>query len=597
MVAVVPASPAAQPRRAKSPSLARGDGGVSSRPPLNPSEKDNTAALRRPRAKEVTSRYLSPSCSTTSSSSSSSARAGATSTCSSSSSSSSSFRRCPSPLPSSRPSTPSGSARPTPPKRAQSVDRPRPTTPRSDLGRAGHETSAAKALCTTTRSLSVSFQGGSFFYQTSKAKTTPQRKTRQDGDGSENSRPADHLRWPAARSKPSVPLSRSLDFSSERRESMVPTALLLQRSVMLDDGRRASIDVGEFSASSDTESVSSGSNSGAHDSCPRARTAPRGVGTAPARFWQDNGGKARRLTELGFPIAAQLQRISSSASKLYPGRKLPGEARPSSPVTGSSPLRRPVQPSSPSRNSSPLRMRSGGPGQGLGTGGQPSIAPSMIDFASDLGRTRKGELRVEEAHLLRLLHNRHLQWLYINARASSSLSAQKLTAERLLYSASVIIADLRDSVDIKRINIQMLVESMKLSSILKSQMVYLEDWSFLEEEHFNSLNGATEALRGSILRLPIVAGAKADVEDVKDAVRSAVGVMQAMGNSIISALSKVESTCSLVSELAKVAAQEQALLDQSRDLLSVAAAMHVKQSSLRGQLLQLRRRVLPGDDR
>lgn len=474
MVAVIPAAPAAaaaaQQRNSKSPSIAREDLPVPSRPPLNPSEKDNAAVLRRPRIKEVTSRYLSsyssPSSSTTSTSSSSSGGTGATTT--TSSSSSSHFRRFPSPLPTSRPSTPSSALpRSTGPKRSQSVDRTRPATPRSDHGRlnnaaATEASSASKALCTTTRSLSVSFQGGSFFYQTSKAKnamlnptrkstperrrtaTTPVRNNRMDSDGkdvrdhqSENSRPGEHHRWPAARNKQSNPLTRSLDYSSEKKDSMFASTRLLQQSMMLDEGRRASFDVGDLSASSDTDSVSSGSNSGAHESFipSRARITARGI-NVPARFWQENNSRLRRVPDPGSPLASPLPRISS-ALKLVPMRKSLVDGVPLSPSTISSPLRGPARPSSPSKVASspsrgitsPLRMRNNCQVAGSVTIGQPGIAPSMIDFASDLRRSRRGELRIEQAHLLRLLHNQHLQWRYVNARATSSQSVQKLTAE------------------------------------------------------------------------------------------------------------------------------------------------------------------------
>lgn len=42
---------------------------------------------------------------------------------------------------------------------------------------------------------------------------------------------------------------------------------------------------------------------------------------------------------------------------------------------------------------------------------------------------------------------------------------------------------------------------------------------------------------------------------------------------------QVEGTSSTVFELAKVAAQEQMLLDQSRDLFSAVAVMHVSTSA------------------
>jgi len=39
-------------------------------------------------------------------------------------------------------------------------------------------------------------------------------------------------------------------------------------------------------------------------------------------------------------------------------------------------------------------------------------------------------------------------------------------------------------------------------------MLYLEDWATLDRAYSSSLSGATEALRASTLRLPVVGGAK-----------------------------------------------------------------------------------------
>jgi len=39
-------------------------------------------------------------------------------------------------------------------------------------------------------------------------------------------------------------------------------------------------------------------------------------------------------------------------------------------------------------------------------------------------------------------------------------------------------------------------------------MLYLEDWATLDRVYSSSLSGATEALKASTLRLPVVGGAK-----------------------------------------------------------------------------------------
>lgn len=47
-------------------------------------------------------------------------------------------------------------------------------------------------------------------------------------------------------------------------------------------------------------------------------------------------------------------------------------------------------------------------------------APSLINFAAEMRRGKKRESTIEEAHLLRLLNNRHLQLRFINARSKTA---------------------------------------------------------------------------------------------------------------------------------------------------------------------------------
>lgn len=283
----------------------------------------------------------------------------------------------------------------------------------------------------------MSFQGESFFYQTSRAKAagspkpTPERRrlstaaaaaagaaSSKAGEQSENSRPSDrHHRWPAAKPQASNPLARSLDYSLESKNSILATVHLLQQSMVFDDGlrRASSFDADDLSASSDTDSVSSGSNSGAQDLgvSGRARVSQRGI-SVPARFWPETSGR------LG------LVKRSSVDSPF------------SSPRSASSPLRGPVRASSPCKvmaspsrgMASPLRGRSGSAvSTSSPVGVQPANAPSIISFAVEVRRAKKGENRIEEAHVLRLLDNRHLQWRFVNARIDALLLVQRLTAE------------------------------------------------------------------------------------------------------------------------------------------------------------------------
>ncbi|WVZ18969.1 hypothetical protein V8G54_006291 [Vigna mungo] len=227
--------------------------------------------------------------------------------------------------------------------------------------------------------------------------------------------------------------------------------------------------------------------------------------------------------------------------------------------------------SSSSRGVSPLR---------LGNGGSYN-EPSVLSFAVDVKRGRVGENRIVEAHSLRLLHNRLLQWRFVNARAYSDLSARKSNAENCLCDAWASTTKLRESVSSKRRELQLLKHKLKLVFILKKQMVYLEDWAILDEVYISSLAGAIEALKASTLRLPVVDGAKADVHKVKDAVCSAVDIMKAMGSS-------VGYLNSLVVEVANLITKEHVLLDECRHLLAMVTTMQVRECSLRTHISQLK---------
>lgn len=352
-------------------------------------------------------------------------------------------------------------------------------------GGGGGELSAAqKLLFASTRSLSVSFQGESFSYQVSKAKPAPSPSVRRGttserrkvaaatptparGDQSENLKPTEQQRWPA-RLRQSNCVNRSLDYNDEKRSgsgSGGNVVRALQNSMYDDDGRlntassnaeflkarepvvEVNSAIGSESqsdhvASSDSESVSSGSTTpGAHDGVGQGQRGTRGF-VVPARFWQETKNRSQRPTESGHPISRTPAAVKALAvSKLVPPRKSIDSPVSSPRVVNSkgqsSPIRgefRPASPSravtsvasSPLRGMSPSRVRSlvpGTPRSNLNT------VPSILSFAADIRRGKAGENKILDAHVLRLLYNRLLQWQFVNARADAANSAQKLNAE------------------------------------------------------------------------------------------------------------------------------------------------------------------------
>ncbi|KAI9117512.1 hypothetical protein K1719_011678 [Acacia pycnantha] len=253
----------------------------------------------------------------------------------------------------------------------------------------------------------------------------------------------------------------------------------------------------------------------------------------------------------------------------------------SSSSRGLSPSRsRPLTP--PSKGASPSRLRP------TNISSQSNSSISVLSFIADFKRGKKGAAHIEDAHQLRLLYNRYLQWRFANARAEAVLYIQNATVERTLYNVWNATLSVWDSVIRKKINLHQLNLELKLNSVLNDQMAYLNEWASLESDHVNALAGAIEDLKAGILRLPVTGGATADSEDLSVAICSAVNVMQAMGSTICSLLARVEGMNDLVSELAIVAAQEKAMLDECEELLSSAAAMQGEENSLRTHLMQMK---------
>lgn len=174
------------------------------------------------------------------------------------------------------------------------------------------------------------------------------------------------------------------------------------------------------------------------------------------------------------------------------------------------------------------------------------------------------------------------------------MNAQRVAAEKMLYSAWIRISELQDSVIMKRIELHKAMHANKLRSVLSEQKAYLEDWALLEQDHRNALSGAIKDLEAATLRVPITDGVKADIREVTEALNSAVNVMGPISSSICRLLPKAEDMSTLVSELAAVAAQEKSLLDECKDLLATTGELEVEESSLRASLIQLKQEKCRG---
>ncbi|KAL1137443.1 hypothetical protein V6Z11_A12G307800 [Gossypium hirsutum] len=218
----------------------------------------------------------------------------------------------------------------------------------------------------------------------------------------------------------------------------------------------------------------------------------------------------------------------------------------------------------------------------------PLLIPSHTKHGTDTIRgSKKISRHQEDLHSLKLLYNCYLQWRFANAKAENSTQIQKRETERILYSLEVKISELYDRVRRKRMELQLLQRMKTLSNILESHMPYLEEWSTFQGDYLNSLSKAIQSLLNISLRLPINGNVKVDTREVGEAMTSAIKMMEMIVSNVQSFMPKAEEMESSVSELARVAIGERAVIEECGDLLYKTNTFQVEECSLRAQLIQL----------
>lgn len=296
----------------------------------------------------------------------------------------------------------------------------------------------------------MSFQGESYSMSAREAKTprdlrkcTPERTkagVTPVREGRENCRPTDQKQqlWPGRlRAENSSIMTRSLDFGADRLKlTGSGTKTKLERKsadeISLINKNSSNVEIKHVKLhndllNSDTDSVSSKSTTGSE------KGRPRGM----ARFPAMESSRIRNAA------------ILVDTSKVNFAKKLQSESpvalsKEVSASRGLSPLRRGIRPVSPMKSLatptsavsrgkvSPMRNRGGL--ENSMNNGNVCGTPSILSFNNEVRRGKAGESRIADAHDLRMLYNRHLQWRLANARVEKSLSGHISKAEVLIFS-------------------------------------------------------------------------------------------------------------------------------------------------------------------
>ncbi|XP_049932535.1 AUGMIN subunit 8-like isoform X2 [Nymphaea colorata] len=180
-----------------------------------------------------------------------------------------------------------------------------------------------------------------------------------------------------------------------------------------------------------------------------------------------------------------------------------------------------------------------------------NVASVMKPAVEPMKRGKKLSGHQEDAHLLRLLYNRHLQWRFTNAKAEAAMHAQTISAERSLHCLWAKISEMQQSVSSKRAEIERLKASRRIRSILDGQV---------------------------------------DCKAIQQAVSVGADNLQAISCYVQNFMPMVEAASSNASALASIVNREKAMVEDCEALLSMAHALQIQECSLRSNLVQLSNR-------
>ncbi|KAG6486851.1 protein ENDOSPERM DEFECTIVE 1-like [Zingiber officinale] len=202
----------------------------------------------------------------------------------------------------------------------------------------------------------------------------------------------------------------------------------------------------------------------------------------------------------------------------------------------------------------------------------------------------KSSARQEDIHMLRLLDNSYMQWRFINAKARATEEAKRVIAQRSLYGTSTRISELQNSVKEKKVQLEELKRSRNLLSIITHQIAHLGEWNSVEEEYSCSLSGITKALQDASLRLPVAEDVKVNIRELEEVLNSSLLIVEESLSSFMEKFQpKAEDIDIGASDLASCISNERILIEECGNLLSQTHEMQVKECSLRAQLIQAKR--------
>ncbi|QHO17749.1 QWRF motif-containing protein [Arachis hypogaea] len=196
-------------------------------------------------------------------------------------------------------------------------------------------------------------------------------------------------------------------------------------------------------------------------------------------------------------------------------------------------------------------------------------------------KQKKASVIEEEGyHRFRILHNRLLQWRFINARAHFAMARFKTVAEMQLFSVWFRALQIRKMILQKRIELQNAKHVMKLYQIVIPQDSFLDEWAKLELRDQESYGGLERKLLALSTTMPLSRDLKVNTVSVHEALNTAIEVMNLVEPLIMRFQIQVERILYLVTEIITTSKQEEQYLQNLMELVSMITTLMEKEKSI-----------------
>ncbi|XLR49021.1 hypothetical protein S83_033681 [Arachis hypogaea] len=191
-------------------------------------------------------------------------------------------------------------------------------------------------------------------------------------------------------------------------------------------------------------------------------------------------------------------------------------------------------------------------------------------------KQKKASVIEEEGyHRFRILHNRLLQWRFINARAHFTLPRTKRVAEMQLFCVWFRTLVIRMMITQKRIELQNIKHLIKLYQIVIPQLTYLNEWEKLEGRNQESVGRLEKKLLALSNPMPLPHDLKANTVSVHETLSAAIEVMNLVEPLIMRFQTQVERILYLVTEIITTSKQEEQYLQDLMEVVPMITTLMV----------------------